>query len=104
MRIDRIENCQVQVSMDADELVLLCNAIYESQRANHDDLKPKERELYAQLMTARDLCQYGHVDGFTLRHIVMEKYKANPEKGEMARLRDQFVKMDKEGGGEDEHA
>lgn len=99
MRINSIEDKCVQVSMDADELVSLSNMIYEAQQMKNDDLKPKERELYAQIMTARDLCQYGHVDGFTLRHIVMEKYKASPEKGEMARLREQFAAISGKGEG-----
>lgn len=92
MRINKVEDKHVEVSLDADELVSLSNFIYEVQKQNGDDLRPKDRELYAQIMTARDLCQYGHVDGFTLRHIVMEKYKAgnqspNTEIGRM------FAKM-----------
>lgn len=87
MRINKVEDKQVEVSLDADELVSLSNFIYEAQKQNGDSLRPKDRELYAQIMTARDLCQYGHVDGFTLRHIVMEKYKANPAPNtEMGRM------------------
>lgn len=99
MRINEVKDRHVTISLDASELVSLCNFIYEAKKLNGDNLKPYERELNAQLMTARDLCQYGHVDGFTLRHIVIEKHKANPNpKTEMGRL----FEYAKEKAGEDE--
>lgn len=96
MRINKVENGRVEISMDATDLVSLCNFIYEAKKANGDKLNPGQRELHAQLLTARDLCQYGHVDGFTLRHIVMEKYRANPDPNtEMGRL---YTQLKKEAG------
>lgn len=78
MRINQIKEGEANISLDASELVSLCNFIYNAKKIA-DDLCPRERELHAQLLTARDLCQYGHVDNFTLRRIVMEKHKANPD-------------------------
>ena len=54
---------------------MICNALY--LQSKEQDLQSKEQEtsdhflqLYSDMMIARDLCQYGHVDNFCLQNIV----------------------------------
>ena len=56
---------EVVVALDADELVRLCNVLY-TQEKYDDNLHYK---LYGNLMMARDLCQYGHIDSFCFDRI-----------------------------------
>ena len=65
------EDKNVTVELSADDLVMICNALKEQ------DLQSKEQktndhflQLYSDMMIARDLCQYGHVDNFCLRNVV----------------------------------
>lgn len=60
------ENKKVIVELSSGELVKLCNTLYKTEE-NKDDLYYK---LYSELMIARDLCQYGHIDNFSLSGIV----------------------------------
>lgn len=62
------ENKNVTVELTADDLVIICNALY----AQSDEKKQHETfmQLYSDMMMARDLCQYGHVDNFCLHNIV----------------------------------
>ena len=53
------------IRLDSDELVRLCNVLYAQEKYN-DNLHHK---LYGELMIARDLCQYGHIDGFCFDRI-----------------------------------
>lgn len=59
---------EATVELSAGDLVMICNALY-SQR---DEKKDDEHFLrfYSDMMLARDLCQYGHVDNFSLHNIV----------------------------------
>lgn len=59
------EDKEVVVTLDADELVRLCNVLY-AQEKYDDNL---HYTLYGNLMMARDLCQYGHIDGFCFERI-----------------------------------
>lgn len=56
------------IELSADELVIICNALY----SQLDEKKDSDRflQLYSDMMLARDLCQYGHVDNFCLSNIV----------------------------------
>lgn len=64
LSISKTEN-EVVVRLNADELVRLCNVLY-GQEKYKDNLHYK---LYGNLMLARDLCQYGHIDGFCFEKI-----------------------------------
>lgn len=62
------EKKEATIKLSADDLVIICNALY----AQFDEKKEKENflQLYSDVMMARDLCQYGHVDDFCLSNIV----------------------------------
>lgn len=62
------ENANANVTLSASELVLICNMFHEQLAKEKSN--PKFLELYGDLMLARDLCQYGHVDNFCLGGIV----------------------------------
>ena len=62
------ENANANVTVSASELVLICNMFHEQLAKEKSN--PKFLELYGDLMLARDLCQYGHVDNFCLGGIV----------------------------------
>ena len=70
------EKKNVTVELSADELILLCNCMYYTDR--QDNLNNQfGHELYADMMAIRDLCQYGHIDGFCFGQ--MQKYKKTKE-------------------------
>ena len=80
MKIENISksNEQVTMTLNKDELVLLCNTMYCVEKAGDDDAKREaKRELfhkvYADLIIAKDLCQYGHIDDFDFKLIVNER-------------------------------
>lgn len=62
------EQKKVIVELSADDLITICNALY-SQREEEKD-SAIFLQLYSDMMMARDLCQYGHVDNFCLHNIV----------------------------------
>ena len=62
------ENANANVTLSASELDLICNMFHEQLAKEKSN--PKFLELYGDLMLARDLCQYGHVDNFCLGGIV----------------------------------
>lgn len=70
MNIQNISKKESSVTMElsADDLVIICNAL----SAQYDASKERETflQLYSDMMMARDLCQYGHVDNFCLQNIV----------------------------------
>ena len=62
------ENQKAIVELTADDLVIICNALYaQSDKKKNNDYF---MQLYSDMMMARDLCQYGHVDNFCLHNIV----------------------------------
>lgn len=77
------EKREVTVRLDADELVMLGNIMHlaskHTNQAESSDTKStnthKEKlaSLYADIILARDLCQYGHLDNFSLSHIVRNR-------------------------------
>ena len=62
------EKRNVIVELEADDLVMICNALYSQleEKNNNDNFL----QLYSDMMMARDLCQYGHIDNFCLSNIV----------------------------------
>ena len=56
------------------ELVLLCNTMYYAEKAGVDEVKRELfHKVYADLIIAKDLCQYGHIDDFDFKLIVNER-------------------------------
>lgn len=70
------EKREVIVRLDADELVMLGNIMHLAFTHNNQT-KPSNAEklasLYADIILARDLCQYGHLDNFSLSSIVRNR-------------------------------
>lgn len=62
------EKKEVMVELTADDLEIICNALYaQLDEKKHNDTS---MQLYSDMMMARDLCRYGHVDDFCLHNIV----------------------------------
>lgn len=61
------KDSEVIVSLSADELVKICNVLY---NAKDEDKNALYLKLYSEMMIARDMCQYGHIDDFCLSRIV----------------------------------
>lgn len=68
---------EATVELSADDLVMICNALYSQLEENKDN--EHFLRLYSDMMMTRDLCQYGHVDNFCLHNIV--KCRNNIENG-----------------------
>ena len=68
MNIENIskEKGEVLVRLSKDNLVVICNALYRQTQENKENIL----QLYSDMMMARDLCQYGHIDDFCLQNIV----------------------------------
>ena len=63
------ENRSVVAGLDADDLVLICNAL--SEKCKKDTRRNEILyRLYKDMMIARDLCQYGHIDNFCMDRII----------------------------------
>ena len=67
MNIENIskEKGEVLVRLSKDDLVGICNALYRQTEEQENIL-----QLYSDMMMARDLCQYGHIDDVCLQNIV----------------------------------
>lgn len=61
------KDTEATVILSSDELVKLCNVLYGANEENKDELYYR---LYNELMIARDLSQYGHIDNFCLGNII----------------------------------
>lgn len=76
------------VKLNADELVILGNALYLATKELGEDAlhitsngcenNPAAHQLYSEIMIARDLCQYGHIDDFCLEQV--NKHRRKPPK------------------------
>ena len=66
MRINEIKDGEVNVTLTSGELVDISNMLYEKEKKG--PLKPQMYGLAAQVATARDLSQYGHLDGSLTRY------------------------------------
>lgn len=85
MRINRIEDKEADVTLSADELVMLNNIIYfygkhYTMDSNFSKPSPTFHELAAQVGTAMNLCQYGHMDCHALECVLRHKIAAAPDK------------------------
>lgn len=65
------EKRKVTVELSANELVIICNAMYDA--SNDEKQKRQFNELYGNIMMAMSLCQYGHMDNFCLSEIVKHR-------------------------------
>lgn len=91
MRINGIKANEVNVTLTADELTMFANLMYYYKKNWNnvkDASKPNERfyGTYAQILTARDLCQYGHLDSFTLDRLLELNLQACPENQAVDRM------------------
>lgn len=68
------EKREVTLTLNADELVMICNMIYTA--IDEYAKREKVQELHADMILARDLCQYGHIDNFSLGRIVAAREAA----------------------------
>lgn len=59
---------EVMIELTADDLVIICNALY--AQLGEKKYNDTFLQLYSDMMMARDLCQYGHIDDFCLHNIV----------------------------------
>lgn len=65
MKIQNISkpDAEIIVTMSTSDTICLCNAIYKAINENYGcESDTRLQELYADLMLARDLSQYGHLD------------------------------------------
>lgn len=84
MRINEIRENQVNVTLDSDELVMFGNLMpfYERYYNIEEDVSaPGSRfhKLNEQVVIARDLCQYGHLDNFSIETILRHNVEACPD-------------------------
>ena len=72
---------QVNMTLEKDELVMLCNVMYRAKEAGVDEIKSALfHKLYADLIMVTNLCQYGHVDDFAFNLIMDERKYAGLKK------------------------
>lgn len=88
MRINAIRKNEADVTLDATELVWLMNVIHSYQlRCDGDPgaIKPEAafHGLAKHIAIAKNLCQYGTLDGHALKNIVSHDLNAHPD-GELA--------------------
>ena len=62
------EKEEVTITLSSSELVKICNALF--LKAKNSDTTENCNELYSNMITLRDLCQYGHIDDFSLGNVV----------------------------------
>lgn len=68
------ERKEAVISFGIDELIVLCNTLYRETKG--DNARAIHYLLSSNLMIARDLTQYGHIDGFCLDSIVKCRKRA----------------------------
>ena len=61
---------EVTVVLDSDELVKICNCLY---KADSDNQKGIYHQLYSEMIVARELSQYGHIDNWALSKVVEQR-------------------------------
>lgn len=77
LSVSRKEN-EAVVKLSSDELVKLSNVLYHAPDCDKNDIYYK---LYGDVMLARDLSQYGHIDGFCFERIAKCREKLKKEEG-----------------------
>lgn len=60
------EKKEATIRLSADELVKLTNVLYHATEEEKNNLY---YQVHSDLLMARDLCQYGHIDQFCLSEI-----------------------------------
>lgn len=82
MRIDKIENNKVQATLSFDELMFVSNLIsvveeQASQKNSETSKLTAMQHLFAsEVIIARDLSRYGHLDEHALKQILLHKRAA----------------------------
>lgn len=71
---------KVLLRLDSSELICLCNALYAYIDTEGSKTNQTYHRLYADLMVARDLSQYGHLDDFSFNCITEQRKLASPKK------------------------
>lgn len=80
MRINEIKDKEVDVVLNEDELLKIRNAMHTYEKHNEDSEKDGYfQQLYAEILVALDVCQYGHLDNYSLSKIVEHQVKASPD-------------------------
>lgn len=84
MRINAIRDKSADVTLDASELVCLGNVLYFYEKhylgcEGASPAGPAFHHISKQVITARDLCQYGHMDGHSLATAAAHELAANPD-------------------------
>lgn len=67
LSVSKVEN-EAVIRLDSNELVALCNVLY--HKTKDSDANEAIYRMYDALMLARDLSQYGHIDGHCLDSII----------------------------------
>lgn len=81
---------EVVVSLSADELVKICNALYNVEDSHKNELYYK---LYSEMMISRDMCQYGHIDDSCLEQVTKAREKAKEKAEEKKEHQKQSVNI-----------
>lgn len=81
MKIDKIENKKVQATLNADELAFISELIsvveQASQKTSEAPKLTTMQHLFAsEVIIARELSQYGHLDEYALKQILLHKRAA----------------------------
>lgn len=81
---------QVNMTLEKDELVMLCNVMYEAEIACSNETKRELfHKLYADLIMVSNLCQYGHVDDFAFNLLMHErKYAKDIREGKVNEIKE----------------
>lgn len=56
----------VLITLSIDDIKKLCNILYNVDNREKDN---SYWQLYSDMMIARDLCEYGHIDNFCLEQV-----------------------------------
>lgn len=90
MRINRIEDQKVDVTLNTDELNKLATSLYLVEKHCDEEganVNAMHHELAAQITLARDVALYGHMDNFATSQYMKHKMAANPDAREYAPFR-----------------
>ena len=71
------EERKATITLDASELVELCNAMYFASKEKETTHHKRFYHIYGDLMMARDLSHYGHLDGFSFNAIAECREKSD---------------------------
>lgn len=84
MRINAIRDKSADVTLDAGELVCLGNVLYFYEKhylecEGASPAGPVFHHVAKQIVTARDLCQYGNMDGHSMAIAAAHELAAHPD-------------------------